>query len=244
MAKATKRCGTTKERLNPSSVTELYQQCLKREKGFTSANFQELQLQMGKALLFGRPLFEPDPDLDPSAIKPERDLKIRKGLWRGAKYRDILELLQKCRDRETRLFLLAWWLKSEGVCEPEDLISGGKIRRLSKERLRGLSFADFQNAFIVQAWLPYFQGLLAAMRHAREGPSTSLDQFVEAGFDRTAALAANKKRSAVPAICDWLAAPGRLERQVDAPALRNAYSRVFGKRSSLGPGTIKNQLAT
>jgi hypothetical protein len=217
------------------SVADLYQRCRKREQDFTRSKFQNLKLMMGKQLLFGCPLFGQMPDSRDSMLRPELDTKLRTGLWQGAKYRNILDLLRKASNRDARWFLLAWWLKSEGVCEPEDLLGPSKVRGLASKRLRGLSFTDFRHASIVHNWLPYFEELLKAMRKAKKGRSVSVDALVNAGFERDAAEAVIKKRRAVPAICDWLATTERFEGQVDAPTLRNAYSRVFQRRSHFSP---------
>jgi hypothetical protein len=56
---------------------------------------------------------------------------------------------------------------------------------------------------------------------------------VKLGYDERAVLAARRKRSAIPAACEWLADRGDSVSNVDALALQNSYSRVYGPKRRL-----------
>ena len=108
----------------------------------------------------------------------------------------------------------------EGICQPQDLL-GKDFSRYLRKALRGsrgrLSITDLRQAFIINNWKPYFEKLLLAQRNG-----LGLRQL---GFDEPAIQCAFGKRSAVAVACEYVCP--RLG--VDAPALANAYSRVFSK---------------
>jgi hypothetical protein len=216
---------------NQVGIPELYRQCLAAEQNLTKQDLDKLKLIFARGLFFGRPLFEPPPTVDESsAMKKETDLKIRRQLWVASKYRDILDLVRTRTKREDRLFLLAWWLSQEKVCKPEDIVGIEVLRRLAKKTFRCLSFSDFHHADRVRNCLPYFEKLLTDFgTHKGAGP-----ELVKLGYDEAAIRAARRKRSAIPAACEWLANRCDSVSNVDALTLQNAYSRVYGpKRRSV-----------
>ncbi|MGB9234168.1 MAG: hypothetical protein WCC04_07115 [Terriglobales bacterium] len=190
----------------------------------------KLKLLLAKGLFFDRPLFDPPPTVDKSsALKKEVDLKIRTQLWEAGKYRGVLDLVRKQTTRKGRLFWLACWLYQEKVCEPEDIIGIEELQRLAKKTFRFLSTTDFRHADRVRNCLPYFQQLLTDFGTCKGDAS----KLVKLGYNEAAIQAARKKRSAVPAACDWLAT-GQNSLSQSALTLQNAYSRVYGpKRRSV-----------
>ena len=167
---------------NQVGIPELYCQCLAAEQNSTKQDLGKLKLIFARGYLFGRPLFEPPPAIDEcSAINKEIDLKIRRQLWEARKYRDILEVLRTQTKLEGRLFLLAWWLRQEKVCEPEDIIGIEVLRRLAKKLFRWLSKTDFHHAETVRAWIPYFDRLIRESRMVKDS-----SKLVKQGYDEKA----------------------------------------------------------
>jgi len=207
---------------NQPEISGLYQQCLAKQQNSMNKDLGTLKLMLTKAFLFRRPLFLPLPIVDEvPALNNRMDLKIRNQLWEAGKYRDILQALRAQTKQEGRLFVLAWWLSQEKVCEPEDIIGSEMLRRLAKKLFGCLSTKDFQHADAVRAWIPYFDNLI---RDFRAGKDSS--KLVKQGYDEKAVWVAVDKRSPISAACDWLAP--RLG--VDSPALANAYSRIYGRK--------------
>lgn len=207
---------------NQVGIHELYCQCLAAEQNSTKQDLGKLKLIFARGYLFGRPLFEPPPTIDEcSAINKEIDLKIRWQLWEARKYRDILEVLRTQTKLEGRLFLLAWWLRQEKVCEPEDIIGIEVLRRLAKKLFRWLSTSDFHHAETVRAWIPYFDRLIRESRMVKDS-----SKLVKQGYDEKTVWAVFKKRSPISSACEWLAP--RLG--VDSATLANAYSRIYGRK--------------
>jgi hypothetical protein len=224
-----KKKSTAKSALNPVKPAQLYLQCLNDERHAVGLDHAKLKVMLARLFFFGQPLFASPPVVDKaSVIDKAIDLRIRRQLWQASKYRQILRLLRRCTKPEDKLFLLAWWLNQEKVCEPEDIVGIGVLRRMAKKKFRGLSATDFQHADTVRVWLPYFNRLV------NDFGSKSVAELVKLGYDEAAALAAAGKRSAIEAACTWLAdRPGSVN--VDVPTLRNAYSRVYGTaRGRLG----------
>lgn len=216
---------------NQIGIHELYRQCLAAEQTLTKEGMDKLKLILARGLFFDRPLFGPPPTVDESsAIRKETDLKIRTQLWEADKYRIILDLVRKQTNRKGRLFCLAWWLHQEKVCEPEDIVGIEVLRRLAKKKFHFLSFSDFHHADRVRKCLPYFEKLLTDFGACKGDVS----KLVKRGYDEVTIRAASKKRSAVPAACEWLASRHDSVSKVDALTLKNAYSRVYGpKRRSV-----------
>jgi hypothetical protein len=208
-------------------IPELYRQCLAEEQNLTKQDMDKLKLMFVKGLFFDQPpFFDPPPTVDESsALNKQTDLKIRIRLWEAAKYRYILDIMRTQTKREIRLFLLAWWLKQEKVCEPEDILGIEVLRRPAKKIFHFLSPTDFHHAERVRKCLPYFERLLTDF----DTHKGVVSELVKLGYDEAVVLAARKKRSAVPAACEWLAERGSVS-NVDALTLQNAYSRVYGPK--------------
>jgi len=213
---------------NQVGIPELYRLCLAEEKqNPTKQVLDKLKLIFAKVHLFGQPLFEPPPTVnESSAINKEIDLKIRRRLWEAEKYRDILDLLRAPTSQKNRLVLLARWLYQEKVCEPEAIVGIEELRRLATKTFRFISYSDVHHAERVRKWLPYFERLLTDHR-AHKGAASELAKL---GYDETAVRAASRKRSAIPAACEWLADRCDSVSKVDALTLQNAYSRFYGPK--------------
>jgi hypothetical protein len=198
----------------------LYEECTAAERKAVKIDLDPIKILFAKSLFFGQALFDPAPVMTADPVKnKEADLKIRTLLWQGGKYRDILEVLRHCANRQKRLFVIARWLKQENVCEPEDIIGPEHFRKLARKNFDFLSESGFEHANRVCVWLPYFKRLLEDLKHRTNA------QLVRLGYDRSAVEDARGKRSAVAAACSWLASG---EGSADALTLRNAYSRLCG----------------
>jgi hypothetical protein len=191
---------------------ELCRRLRDQEEQLSEDVFKWLQTQFTNQRFFSYPLFDPPHDLSDESRESLSDP--------GVKYNFLLLLLRNRRTREERLFILATWLHREGICQPEDLLGKDfspyrlKVLRGSRGRL---SFTGLRQAIIINNWEPYFEQLLLAQRNGLD--------LRQLGFDESAIQSALGKRSALAAACEYVCS--RLE--VDAPALANAYSRVFGR---------------
>lgn len=206
--------------IETKTPAQLFEECSAAQGDACRFDLTPLKFALAKALLFGQPLFEPSPVVEhkPSFMNKNTYLKIRREFEQANKYRDLLNLLREC-NQKNRLFVIAWWLKQEGVCEPEDILGSEEIRKLTRKRLGFLSTSEFKNANRVRAWLPYFERLL------RDLGNRSRSALVRLGYEGTAVEAARGKRSAVEAACNWLA---DREPICDALTLRNAFSKIYG----------------
>jgi hypothetical protein len=203
-------------------ILGLYQQCLAKQQTSMKQDLGKLKLILAKEFLFGRRFFVSPPGVDESsAINKQIDLEIRMQLWEAGKYRGILEVLRAQTKQEDRLFLLAWWLNQEKVCEPEEIIGSRMLQQLAKKSFGFISTKDFHHAGAVRAWIPYFDKLIHDSRGSKDS-----SKLVMQGYDEKAVWAVSKKRSSIAAACDWLAP----QLGVDSPTLVNAYSRIYGRR--------------
>ncbi len=176
------------------SPVQLYEKCAVVERDSTKVDLDPIKMLIAKALFFGEPLFGPAPVMNPVKDKAV-DLKIRTKLWEAQKYRSILEYLRSCANLENRLFLIAWWLKLENVCEPEEILGFDKFRKMARRKLFFLSDSEFRNAHRVLAWLPYFERLL------RDLSGRSITHLVSLGYEEScvAATRGNEVRLKLPA---------------------------------------------
>jgi hypothetical protein len=206
------------------SLAELYRTLSVAELAVNHSSLLPFKNAITKNLLFRKPLFETAPVINPSSpLSAEVDLPIRTQLWQAPEIPRDSRLHCAVPTREGRLLVIAWWLNGEGVCEPEDILGDERFQRLVKKTCGRISDANFRRADQVRTWLPYFNRLL---QDRREHGSAKL---IELGYRTDAVLSCRHKRSAVEAICDWLASrPGR--EGIDAPSFRNAYSRIYGPK--------------
>jgi hypothetical protein len=206
------------------SAADLFSAFAAAEKAVNNFSLYHFKSAITKSLLFPKPLFESVPVINQSSpFHPEVTLKIRTQLRQAQKYREILDYVAQARSRKGRLFVIAWWLKEEGVCEPEDILDHEWFHRFVKKWCGRISDADFRHADQVRTWVPYFERLL---QDRREQGSAKL---VELGYPSDAVRSCLSRRSAVEAACDWLASRPGCE-GIDAPSFRNAYSRIYGPK--------------
>jgi len=199
------------------------------ERAVLELDFPLLKLAFFKALVFERPFFVREPDLEPETQNDSRDVKIRKALERASKYRDLLDILRN-KSKEIRWLLVALWLKHEGICQPEEFLPSKFLQTQATNFFRGFSFRDIQLASVVEIWRPYFEELMDALRGDKKRRHRYKEVVEEMGFDSDAIACCQGKRRAIPAICDWLPGCGRLGKGIDTPTLRNAYSRCSKAR--------------
>ncbi len=204
------------DNFNEISPSELYKQIKNQEEHLSKAGFKWLETQFANQRFFTRPLFNPLGSLsdDPSELLS----------YAGVKYNHLLQLLRQYQTREDRLFIIATWLRLEGICHPEDLL-GKEFSQYRRKALRGphgrLSLTDVRQAFIVDNWEPYFERLLLAQRKG-----LNLRQL---GFEERAIQSAFRKRSPVAAACEYVSS--RLG--LDPEALANAYCRTISRAKKM-----------
>jgi hypothetical protein len=221
--KRNSRSNATKTIDNPGvdeiSPPELFKRLRDQEDHLSKDAFERLQTLFANERFLSYPLFDPPDDLSDEFREPFSDP--------GVRYNFLLVLLKRWRTRENRLFILATWLHLEGIPQPENLL-GKDFSPYRWKAVRGsrgrLSFTDLRQAFIVNDWKPYFDQLVRAQRNGLD--------LRQLGFEKKAIQSAFGKRSAVAAACDYLSS--RLG--VDAPALANAYSRVYSRVKERNPG--------
>jgi hypothetical protein len=220
------------------SVAALYQKCLAHEESWTENDYGKLKVQLFKGYLRNQPFFPPRSGPHCAVRKSsdyKRYLQIQSRLDDGSRYRELLHWLKEARDRRTRLFLIAWWLTTEDVVEPEDIIGSEELQKKANSLFRVLSQSDFRNADRVRAWVPYFEQLL------RDRCDRSNTALRAQGYEETAIKVASKKRSPVAAACEWLA-KSRSSLNITGPTLANAYSRLYGPKRLLfvaQPNTVR-----
>ena len=201
---------TTEAMNNPRRVSEISPKELHaqiEDRGQRLPGFiQWLETQFTYARFFNVALFSPKGISDESSQ------------WlsdTGNKYRYLLLLLQDCASRKERQFILANWLRQEGICEPPALL-GREFAQYQRKAVRGprgrFSFTQLQLALTVGGWKPYFERLLGARRKGSD--------LWQLGFEEGAIQSALGKRSAVAAACEYVASRSRREPR----ALANAYS--------------------
>jgi hypothetical protein len=209
------------------SILELHQQCQGNEDRSRKVDLEKVKLVFAKGYVFPKVLFPAAPcrrSLPGKPAQRDRAFRIETGLCDGNKYRWILDLLRNAKNPRDKLFVLAWWLKQENICEPAEILGIDELRRLASRYFGFMSAPEFQYASAVNAWVPYFQRLLQDLRFT--GSSSKL---VQQGYEPSAVDAALRKRKPASAACEWLAR--RSGSMVEAPSFANAYSRTYGKKN-------------
>jgi hypothetical protein len=214
---------------------ELYSKCEARERELNNeAAWAGVKLGFIQALAF-RPLFETEPS--PRGTPLEANLaRLHQAGRQSARYRDLLQLLKNCSNNEARLFVLACWLKQEGVCEPTDFLTPQVFQQLTAEarrRANVMSPTDWRYTAVVNAWKPYFERLITDFRTIKKtGIRRVNEKLVQDGYhEQAVTIATQKRRAVVPAVCQWLGQRG----VGDARTLRNAYSRTSKFATSQQP---------
>jgi hypothetical protein len=171
------------------NTEKLFAICLANEEMRLGPLLEKNLLSWYKNTLFSATLFYPDPiggyapfeqaynkSRNPftfSVARQWRD-KSSKAEW---KYRKILELLRETKDMDSRLLLIARWLKQEQICEPEDLLPKEILDRLVQAFLKANVswWADYSYGLAIAAWKPYFERLLFDLQKGREGKEVKND---------------------------------------------------------------------
>jgi hypothetical protein len=191
------------------SILELQQRCQATEDRFTSIDFEKVKSEFAKAYIFSPRGFPP---------QPKRGCRTTTASEACKKYRALMESVRQAKTCLAKLWALAWWLKNENVCEPEELLGLDELQRVAKSLFGFMSSSEFRYAAMVDAWIPYLERLLHDLCL-----TGSKSKLIEMGYDESAVAAALGKRKSVPAVCDWLS-----DRSVPA-SFANAYSGIYGK---------------
>ena len=99
------------------------------------------------------------------------------------------------------------------------------LRRRAKKTFHLLATTDFQHADRVTQMPALFREISGRCFYIQRKFFTTCETRIRRTGDR----AAGKKRSAIPAACEWLADRRDSVSNVAALTLQNAYSRVYGR---------------
>jgi hypothetical protein len=210
---------------------QLYAKCEAIARVADRETYERALSLIAGALTFPDHLFGPNPlpDSSPSAGDSD-DVKLERIVHQAERYQELVQLLKEYPGQQQRWLLLAVWLKQEGICEPWEFLPAQVYDNLTNEKRAELriSVTDTQHYYRVEAWKPYFDRLLQD-RRTKSATSIDPDRDLERlGYVAEAVAAARKKRTAIPAVCEWLST--RLN--IDAATLRNAHSRVSRRITS------------
>jgi len=214
----------------------LYERCKARERKLEGRDWKKIREGIAKEFIFGS-FFQPDTQLERETEEPDPRLeKIQRVLDLGIKYRDLLELLGKANDRESRWILVARWLRQEGVCEPEAFLPKEyNVGYLTRKLWKGIRRRDLVHVNRVEIWLPYFQNLLKDRDSLKaQGVRRILQELVRLGYEQSAVEVAENEKSPLEAIYSWLHA----RKLGSVEAIRNAYSRASGALCKLTPKSV------
>jgi hypothetical protein len=216
----------------PQAIQALFKFCERKQDGLDGVNPKNLADFFRKESMFVPLLFPSAPKLDGI------DLLI----WKGRLHEELVEILKEVReasDGDRFRYVLAQWLRSEGIREPDDFFPPKVMRPLKKGV--DLYWGDTRNSYVVRVWLPYSEPLVRRYRWFWEsGSKDPSNSLLALGYHptavnlicspRTAAQSSPRWRSAVEFTSEWVASQSlsrgtRYERET----LRNSYSRCFGK---------------
>jgi len=217
---------------------ELFAKCKAEEEMLFDQDLGEQKNKWIIDLTFG-PLLPEDPpslnlkfpSLDMLASSSSEDIQA----W-ASKYAFLLSSLRqaRARDQDVVWLLLAKWLKQEKLFTPEEILPVGVLKRLTKnvrDRYRHLRPSQLLYANLVEVWLPYFEALFNEYRRSNNSRKKDTPAALqESGFDSHAVGIVTsidrRRREPTSAAVEW--ASRRLD--VDASAVSNAHSLVFGTR--------------
>jgi hypothetical protein len=228
----------TPEHRLPSTarVKQLWDRCLAWEKLALDEDAHTSKERLNQNLAFG-PLLLSNPDLE-TEIDPADppDVKAEKNEYAAEMYRQLLKFLRTASEDNQKWRVLAMWLKQEQIWEPDAFLPKAIFRRLMKETLSPLgrvaSFrpAELLYAQVVEAWVPYFDLLVASYRIARrERLSTAIERLRTHGFDSDAVEAVKNQGRPQPSANEaayWFVAPRLI---VGVDTVRVAHSRIYGR---------------
>ena len=222
LAARTKSKRRDEERARMTDPKALYSACEAREKKMNDERlWKAFKLDIVQRLTF--------PPLPPLFIEraagavvsdvnsSEANLaKLKKAVYQGTQYREIVELLKNCPDNESRFLLLARWLKQESVCEPKDFLPRQvfqTLTRQARQRAKAISLTDWRYFFVINAWKPYFESQIADLRRIEKADRRVKEGLLKMGYEEQAVVLVmpKRKRSVVPAVCEWLEARGIAE---------------------------------
>ena len=124
----------------------------------TKLDWDKLKLIFLEGRINDKPLFGPPPTMDETTriVKKEINRKILRDCWEAAKYRHIVDLVQRQTTREDRLLLLARWLCEEKVCKLQDIVEVRVLHQLAKQKFAFFSRRDFRHADRVKELVAIF----------------------------------------------------------------------------------------
>jgi hypothetical protein len=212
----------------PQKIKDIFKRCLSLQQRLGRLTSQELRDFFSRELLFADPLFPPAPKLD------RVDLLI----WEGQLYEALVKLLKTAANDDSFWYVLAQWLRSEGIRQPGDFLPPGIFRRLASGA--GFSGADIRNTYAVRIWLPYTEPFVRKVKWLRQQNEKDLrKRLLELGYDSTAVDLViqggtrdqKSWHSAVEFTCSWIASRTLgTETEYERETLVNSYSRFIGTR--------------
>ncbi len=139
----------------------LREECKRRGAFATSATaFQTLKKRLVDALVEKRlksPIFRDLPG--------EREIVVRAG-----RYRNLVRLLTKAGNKNTRQVILTRFACQEASCQPDEVIADEAlefVRKQVERQLQSISPQDYSYSHQVDCWLPFATRLVADYRRAR-----------------------------------------------------------------------------
>ncbi len=226
------------ESARTASIPELFEACMAKEERLLSSNYKKNLLALYKHILFGPPVFWPDPiagyppfeEAYNKSSAPFTFSVARRGNETSSvaewKYQKLLELLREQKDAELRWLLLARWLKQEIICEPEKFLPKPILDRLIRRFLSSsrISAADLSYWVVITGWKTYFGRLQADLQKVQREQRDPQPALEEMGYDAAAVRFAITKKTIASAIMHWIAE----RRHLPVETLQNAYSRMRG----------------
>lgn len=236
----------------PERREQMFSDCVAAEKQLTKNGVEkELAHRLKENLFIHHPLFVGElPPYGPLLKEIERrypfdfsiarteTTRVPEAEFRCAQIRRYVKSLDK---PELRLLCIARWLKQEGICEPEEILSRSLLQRLLKQfaKKERISKTDVFYSRVITIWRPYFEQLRASDRELGERNRGNTEELLKQGYDLEAINIALANGSLVATIANWI----ELRIGVDARTLENAHARLNAARrqkTTMKPHTHHN----
>jgi hypothetical protein len=220
------------------TIPQMFDACMARENWLLSPSHKENVLALYKRILFGQPLFWPDPIAgyslfeevfdplrDPYTFSVARREDETSSVGEG-RYLKLLELLRGEKDAELRWLLLARWLKQESICEPEKFLPKPILDRIVRRyfKAKEVSVSDLFYWALITGWKIYFARLLSDLQRVQSEQGDPQAALVSMGYDATAIRSVIVRKSIASAIMHWISE----RRHLQVETLQNAYSKTRG----------------
>ena len=208
----------------PEDLRKLFNECSNNEKDLNLK-----KVESAKAALIRDWSFPAQFPSAPAFADPN-SMELR--TWRGDLYKNLTAELKSAGNDDTFWWLLARWLRTEGIREPDDVVPAEVLKRLNQAatvRANKLLNTDFYNVLLVRIWLPSTEPLLRKKRWLKSSGRNERNELKRVGYDSDAlkVLLPRERQweSPVEFTCAWI----EWRTRYNADTIRNSYSRVFNK---------------